>query len=60
MEKINRQLKNNDIINNAVGEILLNETQRVSAEREAPEFLDSDCNDNYLYQADKINLEETK
>ena len=41
-------------------EILLNETQKVSAEREAPEFLVSDCNENFLYQVYNISLEETK
>ena len=41
-------------------EILLNETQKVSAAREAPEFLDSDCDGNNLYQVLKISLEETK
>ena len=40
--------------------ILLNETQKVSAEREAPEVLDSDCNENDLYQVDKMRLENNK
>ena len=30
------------------------------AEREAPEFLDSYCNENDLYQVEKIILEENK
>ena len=41
-------------------EILLNETQKVSAAREAPENLDSDCDENYLCQVKKMSLEETK
>ena len=57
---INRQLENNYIIKNVVDDILLNETQKLGAEREAPELLDSDCNDNNLYQVDKTSLEETK
>ena len=36
----NRQKGNNSIVNNVVDEILLNETQRLSAAREAPKFLD--------------------
>ena len=40
-------------------EILL--TQKVSAENhEAPEFLESDYDANYLYQVDHMSLEETK
>ena len=53
-------MENNAIINNVVENILLNETQKVSAAREAPEFLDSDCDENDLYQVEKIILEETK
>ena len=41
-------------------EILLNETQKVSAARESPTFLDSDCDENDLYQVEKMILEETK
>ena len=41
-------------------EILLNETPKVSAAREAPEFLDSDYDENNLYHFDKMSLEETK
>ena len=40
--------------------LLINETQKVSAAREAPYFLDSDFDDNYLYQVEKMSLEETK
>ena len=40
-----------------VDEILLNETQKLSAAREVPEFLDSDCDENDLYQVDKMSLE---
>ena len=39
-----------------VDEILLNEIQKGSAEREAPEFLDSDCYEKYIYQVDKMSL----
>ena len=59
-ENFNRHMSNNAIINNVVDEILLNETQKVSAAREAPEFFDSDCDEKNLYQVEKISLEETK
>ena len=39
---------------------MLNETQKVSGAREAPEFLDLDCDENDIYQVEKINIEETK
>ena len=46
------QQENNAIVNNAVDEILL--TQKVSATNHAaPEFLDSDYDENYLYQVEK-------
>ena len=32
------------------------ETQKVSAAREAPEFLDSDYDENNLYQVEKMSL----
>ena len=47
---INSQQKHNSIVNNVVDEILLHETQKVSAAREAPEFLDSDYDENDIYQ----------
>ena len=46
----NRQLENNDILKNLVDEILLNETQKVSTAREAPNNLDHDCDKNNIYQ----------
>ena len=42
-----------------VNEILLNE-KKVSAARESPEVLDSDCDENNLYQVEKMRLEDTK
>ena len=42
-------------------EILLNETQKVSAKNhEVTNFLDSDYDAKYLYQVDKMSLEDTK
>ena len=58
--KINSQQENNAIINNVVDEILLNQTKKVSSAREAQEFLDSDYDDDYLYQIENMSLKETK
>ena len=43
-----------------VDKILHNETKKVSAAREAQAFLDSDYDENYLYQIENMSLEETK
>ena len=43
-----------------VDEILLHETQKLSAAREAPEFLDSDYEYKNLYQVERVILQETK
>ena len=58
-KKINRQQKNNAIIT-MVDKILLNETQKVSATREALIVLDSDYDENNLYQVESMSLEENK
>ena len=55
-----RQKENNSSVNNAVDKILLNETQKVSAVREAPGFLDSDFDENNIYQVEEKFLEDTK
>ena len=43
-----------------MNEILLNETQKLSSTREAPEFLDSDYDEKDLYQVERVSIEETK
>ena len=43
-----------------VDNIIINETQKVSAAREAQEVLNSDCDENDLYQVDEMILVETK
>ena len=53
---MNRQQENNAIVNNVVDEILLNETQNISAAREAQEVLDSDYDENDLYQVERISI----
>ena len=55
--KIKRQKEKNSIINNIVDEILLNRTQKLSAAREAPEFLGRDYDVNDLFKAEKMSLE---
>ena len=58
--KCNRKKENNDFVNSAVDEILLHENEKVSAAREAHENVDSDFDDNKIYQIDNMSLEETK
>ena len=41
-------------------EILLNETQKVSAMKKGREFLEYDYDDNNIYQVEKMSLGETK
>ena len=52
--------KNNAVVNNAVDEILLNETQKVSATKEGPGFLESSYDENILYQVEKVIFEDIK
>ena len=59
-EKSNIQPENSVVDNDGVNGILLNETQQVSAAREAPDILNSDCDENDLYQVEKMCLEDTK
>ena len=48
------------MINYVVYEILLNKTQKVSAAREASEFLDSDCDEKNTYHAEKMIIDLLK
>ena len=52
--------ENNYMIRNAVDEILINETRKVSAVRGASNFLDSGCGENDLYQVEKLVLKRIK
>ena len=58
--KFNRQQEKNDIVNSAVDEILLQEDQKVSAEKGAHENIESDFDENKLYQINIMSLEDTK
>ena len=60
-KNINRQQENNLIVDKEVDEVILIETQKVSAiNHEALEFLDSDYDANYLYQVDKMSIEDNR
>ena len=56
-EKINNQQESKAIVDNVVDEILLNETQKAISAREAPAFLNSDYDENDLYQVKRTSLE---
>ena len=54
--KFNSKQENNVIVNSSDDEILLHETQKVSAEEESHENIDSDFDENELYQIDNMSL----
>ena len=58
--KFNRRQENNSVSISVVDEILLYETKKVSSQKEAPEFLESDFYEDKLYQIDNMSLDETK
>ena len=58
--KFNKQQENNAIFNNVVDEIILHETQKLSAVKEAPEFLESGYDENEVYPFENMRLEDTK
>ena len=41
-------------------EILIHETKKVSAVKEAPEFLESGYDEKKIYQVENMSLEKTK
>ena len=55
-----RGSRKNAIVHNVADEFLFNETKKLSAAREAPENLDSDYDENYLYQVEKRVLKRLK
>ena len=59
INKFNRNQQNNAIVNSTVDEILLKEKRKVSAEREAPENIESHFDENEMYQIDNMSLEDT-
>ena len=59
-KKFNRQLENNTIINHVVDEIPLKEIKKWITASELQEVLDSDCDENNLYEIGEMSFEETK
>ena len=45
------------VVENVENEILLHETQELSASKETAEFLESDYDENELYQVENISIE---
>ena len=60
IETFNRQQENNAIVKQWVDEILLEEDNKVSAEEEAQENIESDFNENDLYHIDNMSLDDKK
>ena len=58
--KFNRQKEHNSIFNSKADEILLHENQKVSAQKEAPEHINLNFDENGIYQIDNTSIEETK
>ena len=56
--KFNRHQENNYIVNHAVGDIILQENKKLSVNDEAQENVDSEVNENNLYDIDKMILDE--
>ena len=59
-KQFNRQQENNSIINSKGDEIILHKNQKVSAEKKAHENVESDFDDNQLYQINNTSLDDTK
>ena len=58
--KYTRQQYNNDTVNSAVYEIILQENIKVSAVTEAQEIIESEFDENDLYRIDNMSLKEKK
>ena len=57
-KEFNIQQDNNDIVNHAEDKILLQENNKVSAEEEAHENIESELDEDDLYNIDKMSLDE--
>ena len=60
INKCNRQQDNNDIVNSVSDEILLNENQKVSAEKGSHESIVYNFDESELYHINKMSLDDTK
>ena len=56
----NRQQENNDIVNYAWDEIILQENDKVSDESEAHETIESDIDENNLYKIENMSIDYKK
>ena len=56
----NRHQDNNAIVKSEVDEILLHKNQKVHADKESPENVGSEFDENKLYQIDNTSIENTK
>ena len=58
--KFNIQQENNAIVNHAVDYIILEYSNKLSAEAKSNEKVDSEIDENYLYHIDNMSLYEKK
>ena len=58
--KFNRKQENSSMVNIAADEILLHKNQKVSAKKEGHENVESNFDENKLYQIDNMSLDDTK
>ena len=58
--KFNKNLENNDIVNHAADDIILQEKIKLSAEDDAHENADSEINEYNIYEIDNMSLDENK
>ena len=59
-KKLNRQQDNNAIVNHKLDEILLKGSNKVSVEAESHENIESELNENDLYQIYNMSIDEKK
>ena len=58
--KFNRNQENSYIVNSMFDEILLHENQKLSAAKKASENIESNLDENKLYQIDNMILDDIK
>ena len=59
-KKFNSQQGNNGIVNSSVEEILLHESQKLSADKVSHENIEPDFDESELYQIYNMSLDDTK
>ena len=58
MKKFNKKKENNTIVYQAVDEIILQDNNELSVEYESHQKINSEINENDLYEIDKMSLDE--